>query len=184
MKKIISILAAATLTVSAFATGSFGVNPKASGVSLFDATTTLSITNSFPSVYDQKPVVIINGLSTNNAPFSVSGITVSNFILTVTTLATTNASVAWQSFAGAQRLQYGQLTSGPINAATTVTNTFTVPYFYTPSVVMGSTGTNAVISSTTTTNFILSYGVYPTNQIVNWMAVGVTAVAGNNTVTQ
>ena len=173
MKKIISICAAFSLAISAFATGNEGVNPQQSGVLNFNASTTLIQTNTFAFPYQSIPVVTIQGLSTNDAPFTVSGITTTNFVLTVTANATTNASVAWQSFVGGNRMQSGTVNTG---ANTNVTVTFTYPYAVPPVVVAVGSQTNQTVaiptSLITTTNFqIVTYG----NSTNGWISIGTVA---------
>jgi len=173
MKKIISICAVFSLAISAFAAGNEGVNPPQSGVLNFSAATTLIQTNTFAFPYQSVPVVLIQGLATNGAPFTVSGITISNFVLTISASATTNASVAWQSFVGGTRMQSGSVNTG---ANTNVTVTFQYPYAVPPVVVAVGSQTNQTVaiptSLITTTNFqIVTYG----NSTNSWISVGPVA---------
>ena len=185
MKKIIlSAVAIAAIGFAAFATGVIGPNPPQAGTSTFSASTGLLVTNTFPYVYTTVPIVQLAGVSTNNGPFTATSVTVSNFVLTVTTASTTNNTVAWNSYAGYPRIQYG---SQAVLAATVPTNvTFSTPYAYAPVVTIAPSALGAatnsipVVTAITTTNFTLTSGA---NQTVNWHAIGTAYTPGANTVT-
>jgi hypothetical protein len=176
MKKLTSIGASLMLAFSALAAGVVGVNPPQSGVLNFDGATTLVQTKTFAYPFQTTPLVTINGLLTNNSPFTVSAVTTTGFTLTVTTLATTNASVAWQAFVGGTRLQSGILANTSASSTAGWTNTFSYPYAAIPSVVVsgsalaGATNNGVTVSSVSTTGFSVATG--NTNQTVYWQSVG------------
>ena len=181
MKKTLSIGLSALIAVCAFATGAISPNTPQSGVVNYDATTTLAQTITFSYPFTVPPAVIANGLQTNNNPFTVSAVTISNFVLTVTTSASTNASVAWQAYAPYPRLQYG----AAVNVAGTVTNVaFPFPYVFPPTISVEGANTNAnaivAITAITTTNFSILCNVANTN---NWQATGPAFTPGANSVT-
>jgi hypothetical protein len=190
MKKTILSLVATAITLCAFADGVIQNNSVQSGITTFTFATALIQTNTFPVPYTTLPVVTVYSTATNDTPFTVSSVTLSNFILTVTAPAagTTNCSVIWNSYAGYPRIQSGTLAA---NDALLNTNTFTVPYAATPQVfiqntVFGST-TNTIaptVITTTTTNFIVQFTAGTTNQSIGWMSIGTAYAPGVKEATQ
>ena len=181
MKTSISIFAALALTVSAFADGAIQANSPQAGVLTFNATTGLVITNSYPIPYTAQPIVTVYSSSTNNTPFTVSGVTLTNFILTVSANATTNASVTWSSYVGYPRFQTG---FSSLTAGTPYTNAFSTPYAFTPILNIEGSATNSAASvgiiSITVTNFIIQSYI---SQTAYWSLLGTAYSAGVNTVT-
>lgn len=180
MKKLfISIIAGLALVSSSFATGNQGVNPPQSGVINF-TTGGLVVTTTFPFAYSSQPAVIaysING--TNNAPFVVSAVTLTNFVLTAANGATTNGSAAWASFAAYPRVYAG---TNQMGANGLVTNTFSVPYVYPPVISLSDSLTNgaAACTTVTTTNFVITVTAAET---VYWGALGNSYQPGLNNIT-
>lgn len=169
---------AGSLALSAFATGSLGINQPQSGSSSFTASTGLSVTNTFTQAFASQPAVVIFPQATNNNPFTVSSVTLSNFVLTVTTGASTNVTVNWTAFAGFPRVQVG---TNIFAGAGTVTNTFPVPYVLPPIInVEGSTTNTVAATSVTTTNVIFQTLAA---QTIYWGALGIAYAPGLNTVT-
>ena len=170
MKKILLIGAAFALAISAFATGNEGVNPQQNGILNYNSSTTLIQTNTFAFPYQSVPVVTVQGLSTNGAPFTVSGITTTNFVLTTTANSTTNASVAWQSFVGGTRLQYGS------NTVSTTSTNVSFPYVYAvaPAVTISGISTNLLITAITLTNFTIGDATAAATGY-SWISVGTVA---------
>lgn len=179
MKKLLLLSTLALALIhNVFATGTEGVNPPQSGTLTFNGATGLSITNPFSFSYSSQPAVIIYPQATNNNPFTVSAVTISNFVLTVTSGATTNTSVNWISYAGYPRVQVG---TNAITANAFVTNAFPYPFVLPPIInIEGSTTNGVGISSVTTTNFVETSNAA---QSVYWGAFGVAYTPGLNTVT-
>lgn len=179
MKKLLSIAVSIALAFDVLATGVIQNNGPQSGVLTFNGATGLIITNSFPVPYITPPVVTIYSTSTNNTPATISAVTLTNFVLTVTSNAATNNSFNWSSYAGYPRVQSG---TNAITAGTFVTNTFAAPYFYPPVINLDGTATNAGVAviTTTTTNFIESAAI---TQNVQWGAFGIAYTPGPNQVT-
>lgn len=167
-----------TLAYNAFATGNEGVNPPQSGVINF-STGGLIVTNSFPFAYSSQPAVIAYSLNgTNNTPFVVSAVTLTNFVLTAFNGATTNASAAWASFAAYPRIYSG---TNIIGANGLATNAFPVPFVYPPVLVIGDSLTNGYAAGvTTTTNCTITGGPAET---IYWQVLGYSFQPGLNTVT-
>lgn len=180
MKFILSLAIAFGLVVDCMATGSIGVNPPQSGVINFSASTGLIITNPFTFSYQSQPAVTVSSANgTNDLPFTVSGVTLTNFIVTVSSGTTTNASVAWQSFPAYPRVFVG---TNVLGVGVLVTNTFPVPFVYPPVVQLADSITNgdAAATTVTTTNFVITVGPAET---VYWGAFGNCYVPGLNTIT-
>jgi hypothetical protein len=179
MKKLLFIAVSLALAFNVLATGVIQNNGPQSGTLTFNAATGLVVTNLFPVPYITPPVVTLSSTSTNNTPATISAVTLTNFVLTVTSNATTNNSFNWFSYAGYPRVQTG---TNAITAGTFVTNTFAVPYFYPPTINLDGTATNAGVAviTTTATNFIESAAI---TQTVQWGAFGIAYQPGPNTVT-
>jgi hypothetical protein len=178
MKLIISICAGALLALNVFATGVTSPNGYQVGVSTFSAASSLTQTNVFPIPYTTLPVIALSSSTTNNTPFSVSSVTVSNFILTVTTGSTTNQAVTWTSYPGSPRIQTGTVS---VTAGTLSTNTFATPYAYTPTISIDSSTTNGVaVNYISPTNFVVQSFA---TQTVYWQAIGTAYAPGASTVT-
>lgn len=179
MKKLFLTLLGLTLVNATFATGVIQNNAFQTGSSTFTASSGLLVTNTFPVPYTIAPIVQVSSSVTNNTPFSVSAVTLTNFVLTVTTAATTNVSVNWAAYPGYPRILTG---TNSITAGTFVTNTFNPSFAYIP--IMNFTGfaTNggASIISLTPSNFIESAAV---TQGVQWGAFGIAYQPGLSTVT-
>ena len=188
MKKTILSLLATAITFCAFADGVMQNNSPQTGISTFTSATTLLATNTFPVPYTTLPVVTLSSTSTNDYPWTVSAVTLTNFVLTVSANTTTNCSITWNSYAGYIRIQSGTLAQ---NNLLLNTNTFTVPYAAAPQVFITSSvlgiNTNTIppiVSSITTTNFIVALPAGTTNQTLQWMSIGTAYAPGVNTVTQ
>ena len=130
----------------------------------------------------QVPVVQLNAITTNSQPITNVFVTTTNFAVSANA---TNSQVAWNAFAGYQRLQYG---TNAIQGALLVTNTFNPAYVYNPVVTISGSVTNglagglACVSSVSPTQFVIQFG--NTNQVVYWTAIGTASAPGNNVVTK
>lgn len=176
-KKLLSIGVGLCIGVSAFATGSVGVNPPQNGTLNF-TNGIPGITNSFAYPYTVAPVVTLYAISgTNATPLTNNFVTTTNFAVTLPANASTNGVVYWTAAVGATRLQAGSIA---FNSGTVTTNvTFPYAYAVTPSVVqlqgsvLGSaTNSSPVVTAITTTNFTISAGL---TQTVYWEAIGTVA---------
>ena len=183
MKKLFSIVFAilALGVESSLATGAVGTDVPQSGVLTFTAATTVFITNNFAYPYTQLPVITFAALTTNALPITNQLVTLTNFIVSVNA---TNSQVAWSSFAGYQRIQYG---TNAVQGSLLLTNTFSPAYVYNPVVSIEGSGTNALsgtmaVSSVSPTQFVVQFG--NTNQVMYWMAIGTSASPGNYPVTR
>ncbi len=175
------VLALALAVKSAFATGAVGTDVPQSGVLTFTPTTGVYITNSFAYPYSQAPVLNLTAITTNSQPITNVSVTTTNFIVSANA---TNSQVAWNSFAGYQRIQYG---TNAIQGSLLLTNVFNPAYVYAPVVSVEGSTTNIVkgsvaISSITPTQVVFQFG--DTNQVLYWMAIGTAATPGNNVVTK
>lgn len=176
------VVALALAVNSASATGAVGPDAPQNGVLTFTPTTTVYITNSFPYPYSQPPIVLFQAISTNALPITNIFVTTTNFAVSANA---TNSQIAWNSYAGYQRLQYG---TNAIQGSLLLTNVFNPAYAYAPSVQISGSTTNglagglAAISSITPTQFVIQFG--NTNQIIYWQAVGTGYAPGTSTVTR
>jgi len=168
MKKILLICAAATLAVSAFATGSVGVNPPQSGV-ITVTNGAQSVTNTFAYPFQTTPVLVVYCNATNGTPVTNNFVTTTNFAISFP-VAGTNDAYSWQAYVGGTRMQSGSVISG---GGTNVTVTFANAYAVAPVVVVTGNSTNAAntigIPAITTTNFTILSNGNSTNQ---WISVG------------
>lgn len=180
MKKTILSLFATAITFCAFADGVLQNNSPQSGISTFTSATTLTATNVFPAPYTTMPVVTVYSTSTNNYPWTVSSVSLTNFILTVSANTTTNNSIIWNSYAGYVRIQSG---TNAVTGGTPVTNTFSPAYAYAPVVTTGNSGqgTNNLVGITVSTTQLIINSV--ASQNVQWQAIGTAYTPGVNTVT-
>ena len=177
MKKLFSIGLGLMFGASAFATGPLPLNSQLTGTVTFTNTGSTSVTNLFEPGFSYPPAfsAYLTTSPTNALPFT-NTVTATNFIITIAT--STNAGVFWVASPVATRVQYGTIAGNTFLGAspTTYTNTFATPFVYTPSVVVSgsllpaATNNMAVVSSVSTTSFVLSTG--NTNQTFYWQAVG------------
>ena len=180
MKKTILSLIATAITFYAFADGVIQNNGLQSGISTFSSSTSLLITNVFPVPYTTMPVVTLNSTSTNNYPWTVSAVSLTNFVLTVSSGTTTNNSIIWNSYAGYPRCQFG---TNAVTGGTLLTNVFVPPYAYPPSVeASGSAaGTNNIFTMTVTaTQMVITSQA---SQNISWYALGISFSPGISPVT-
>jgi len=176
MNKFLSIVGVLAVALNTFATGAYQIDSPQSGVVIFTGTNQ-SQTITFAPGYSRIPVMQVFGSSTNASPITNS-VTSTNFTLSV---ASTNLSVAWNSFIGYPRLQKGTFVAG---GGTNFTVTFATPYAYAPVVSVDGSSTNSSaitgLSSVTTTNFTVLAGATTTNQ---WQAIGEAYAPGLQNVT-
>lgn len=178
MKFIFTVICGLTLACGCFASGIIPPNQAQSGVINFNVGTGLVQTNTFPYPYQSLPAVLLFPSATNNTPLTLSGITTSGFVVTVTTGATTNLSVAWQAYAGFPRVYAG---TNIMAANVTATNVFPVPYILPPIPEIADSSTNGGAACVvTTTNIVITTTAAET---VFWGTFGVTYQPGLNTVT-
>ncbi len=175
------VVALALAVNSASATGAVGTDVPQSGILNFTASTGVYITNSFAYPYSQVPIVQFQATLTNAIPITNVFVTTTNFAVSANT---TNSQIAWNSYAGYQRIQYG---TNAIQGSLLLTNVFNPAYAYAPVVSVEGSTTNIVkgsvaISSITPTQVVFQFG--DTNQVIYWMAIGTSYAPGNNVVTK
>lgn len=166
---------------SAFATGAVGTDVPQSGILTFTTAGGVYITNTFAYSYSQVPIVQFQAITTNAIPVTNVAVTLTNFIVSANT---TNSQVAWNSYAGYQRLQYG---TNAVQGALLLTNAFNPAYAYNPVVSIEGSSTNGLsggiaVSSVSPTQFVIQFG--NTNQVIYWTAIGTSFAPGNNVVTK
>ena len=170
--KSLLVVSALSLASSVYATGAVGVNQPQSGVLNFTNGGVVSNITTFPYPYQSVPVVKFFSDTTNATPLTNSAVTTTNFTLYIAT--STNASIAWTSYTGTPRIQYG-VTPCTANVATNVS--FPAPYAQVPVVTVSGANTNinggVAVIAVTTTNFTIQCNVANTNQ---WTAIGISAL--------
>lgn len=184
MKKLLLSLAAVVAVVAGvFATGDTPANSFQQGSTTFSTFTGIALTNTFPIPYTIVPIVWAQATATNGAPYTVSSVTTSNFILTCTANTPTNCVALWYSQLPNTRIQTGTNT---VVSATPLVVAFPVPYAY-PPIVLGTfstTNANSTLAinpqTTTTTNFTILENL---GGIASWISIGSTFIPGTTTPT-
>lgn len=181
MKRIFSLALVFGLVLTGLGTGIEPQNQPQTGTATFTGTSTTTQTITFPINYTIAPVITLQPQTTNGVPYTISAITVSNFVLVATGYATTNDVVNWTAYLGYPRIAQGVV----ITVANTVTNvSFPFPYAYVPVVTTSDTTSNLVyhggVLNVTTTNFSMSSNLASTNQ---WSAMGQAFAPGTSPVT-
>ena len=180
MKKLLSIAAGLLIAVHGFATGVAPINTAQNGFLYFTTNSPAytAITNAFAPGFSALPVMsfyLISG-PTNATPLTNVFVTTTNFAVQIAT--STNATVAWTAIQGSPRMQFG---TNAITGGASVTNVFSAPYAYLPTVnVEGSTTNGIGITSVSATGFIITSAV---TQSVYWNAIGVCATPGTANIT-
>jgi hypothetical protein len=128
------------------------------------------ITNQFPVTFPTVPALIL----------TASSGTITNLFVTTTNFAvsssTTNNSIAWQAYAGYQRIQSGLTIAGSTNIA------FPVAYTAPPVVQLTGVNTNTgSIGTITTTNFTINVPV-TNGAAFYWTSFGSAYSVGPNVV--
>lgn len=180
MKPLISIALALLLPLGAMATGAVGTDPAQNGVITYD-NVTWAATNTFSFPFSTIPIVLFYPSSATAFPYT-NTVSKTGFELDLNSVTASNLTVSWSAYVGTPRIEYGQVTSTthPLQ-----TNTFSPTYAFTPNLVICPVAnkTNAVyISSVTSSNFVLDYGVTVVGETVNFQAIGTAFQPGNNPV--
>ncbi len=185
MKFILSLVLTVGLALESFGTGAFPNNLTQTGTTTYSVSTGLILTNTFAETFTVIPLVQVFPTSTNGAPFVVSAVTVSNFILTATANTPTNCSAFWQASLGYPRIQSG---TNVLTGATPLLITFPTPYAagYAPTVtVSGSTtNLNSIIGVNPVNVTYTNFTVLGNNTgVVTWQSFGICPTPGATTVT-
>lgn len=183
MKKLILSLTLALVAYGVYATGDFNNNSVQNGQIALNTFTGNTWTNTFPIPYTVVPIVYLFPVSTNGAPFSLTSVTTSNFVVSSTANTPTNCAVNWQAQLPFTRIETGTNT---VVTAVPLVVTFPVPYAYPPLVTGTFSTTNGAPSlavnpqTTTTTNFTILENL---GGIATWSAIGSTFIPGATIVT-
>lgn len=177
-KTLLSISLVFGLTAALLATGPIPDTQPQTGSTTFSGTSGLIITNTFSPVFASQPVVFIYPQTTNGVPYNVSGVTVSNFVLTATGYASTNDLVFWTAQPGYVRIYSG---TNALAINTSVTNTFATPYAYAPQCFVSDSSTNGNAgASVSATNIVITVTAA---ENVFWETIGISYQPGATTVT-